>query len=227
MPGRHRDAITRPYLAVALLAGLLAVAGAGAALRPVTLALGPSAGGGTAGAVTAPSIAVGPSGGAAPAGTPSPAAPPSSAPPTTTAPNPAASPSRAASRTEQMENDVLAMVNTERARAEKPCAAVHLDTRLRTAARGHSTDMAQRNYFAHNTPEGKTPWDWAREAGYRNAIGENIAYGYRTAADVMRGWMNSPGHKANILNCAAKALGVGLAYNATGTPYWTQLFGSV
>ncbi|MBO3740117.1 CAP domain-containing protein, partial [Actinoplanes flavus] len=54
---------------------------------------------------------------------------------------------------------------------------------------------------------------------------ENIAYGYRTATDVVTGWMNSPGHRANILNCKSKTVGVGVAYATDGTPYYTQDFG--
>ncbi len=216
MPGRHRDPTAgRPYTVVALLAAIFLVAGAGALLRPTGSApsAAPAAAPGTAAGSTASA--------GMPAGSPTSAVP---APPTATAPG-APSPTRSASRVERMEDEVRTLVNVERGKAG--CAAVHSDSRLRTAARGHSADMAVRNYFDHNTPEGLTPWDRARRAGYQQAIGENIGYGYRTAADVMAGWMNSSGHRANILNCAARAIGVGLAYNAGGTPYWTQLFGSV
>lgn len=129
------------------------------------------------------------------------------------------------SASERMENEVTTLVNQERAKIG--CGAVHTDERLRTASRGHSTDMAVNDYFNHTGLDGSSPWDRSRAAGYNQAIGENIAFGYRTAADVMNGWMNSAGHKANILNCAARAIGVGVAFKADGTPYWTQLFGSV
>ena len=59
------------------------------------------------------------------------------------------------------------------------------------------------------------------------ASAENIAWGYRTAKDVVDGWINSPGHRANIVNCTSIAVGVGLAYKSDGTPYWTQDFGRV
>jgi len=118
--------------------------------------------------------------------------------------------------------EVVRLTNLERATAG--CAALHVDQRLTAAAQGHSADMATRNYFAHDTPEGKTPWDRAKAAGYADPSAENIAMGYRTPADVVTGWMNSPGHRANILNCASHAIGIG--YDQRGF-YWTQLFGFV
>jgi uncharacterized protein YkwD len=66
----------------------------------------------------------------------------------------------------------------------------------------------------------------AKAAGYSAPIAENIAWGYRDGAQVVTSWMNSPAHKANIVNCKAKAVGVGAAYAANGTPYYTQDFGS-
>jgi uncharacterized protein YkwD len=176
----------------------------------------------------------------APATTPSPAPPvisatpgaPASAPPTTGGrPSPRPSTGRsttpAAAGTSQvtrLENEVTAIVNQERAKAG--CGAVHTDERLRTAARRHSADMAENDYFSHTSQDGRSPWTRAEQAGYQQASGENIAYGQRTPAEVMEAWMNSPGHRANILNCASKAIGVGLAYRGR-TPYWTQLFGRV
>ncbi len=88
-------------------------------------------------------------------------------------------------------------------------------------------DQAEHNTMSHDGSNGSSPWDRSKAAGYNNAIGENVAMGYRDAAAVMDGWMNSPGHRANILNCDAKAIGVGLAKASDGSPYWTQLFGSV
>jgi uncharacterized protein YkwD len=117
---------------------------------------------------------------------------------------------------------VLDLTNTERAKAG--CGALRSDSRLAAAAQGHSADMAKRNYFSHDTPEGTSPWDRIKAAGYANPGAENIAYGYRTPADVMTGWMNSPGHRANILNCDFTTLGVGVHYG-TGGPWWTEDFG--
>jgi uncharacterized protein YkwD len=120
---------------------------------------------------------------------------------------------------------VVELVNGERAKAG--CGAVHSDSRLAAAAQGHSADMASRDYFDHTTPDGVDPWERAKAAGYDTPTGENIAMGQRTAEDVVDGWMKSPGHRANILNCDSRAIGMGLARNNGGTIYWTQMFGSV
>lgn len=88
--------------------------------------------------------------------------------------------------------------------------------------------MAATGDFGHTTRAGVTMRNRIEAAGYANwtTIGENIAFGYSTPAEVMVGWMNSPGHRANILNCAFKELGVGVARNSSGTLLWTQNFGS-
>jgi uncharacterized protein YkwD len=123
------------------------------------------------------------------------------------------------------EAQVATLVNTERAKAG--CAALVVDDRLTAAARAHSADMASRNYFSHTTPEGVDFATRITNSGYRwSGAGENIAKGQRTPQDVMTSWMNSPGHKANILNCGFKNLGVGVAADATGTLVWTQDFAS-
>ena len=122
-----------------------------------------------------------------------------------------------------LENEVTKIVNARR--AENGCGAVTTNEKLRTASRGHSQDMAKQDYFDHTSLDGRSPWDRAGAAGYKNAIGENIAKGQRTAAQVMESWMNSDGHRKNILNCAAKEVGVGLAYDGN-TPIWTQMFGA-
>ena len=118
--------------------------------------------------------------------------------------------------------EVLRLTNAERAAAG--CGPLHADSRLAAAAQGHSADMASRRYFSHITPEGTTPWDRAREAGYDTPSAENIAMGYRTPADVVVAWMRSQDHRQNILNCSSHALGVG--FDPRGY-YWTQLFGYV
>lgn len=123
------------------------------------------------------------------------------------------------------EERVIALAN--RHRSAGGCGPVKLDTRLRTAARAHSADMAAKNYFSHTGADGSSPWDRAKRAGYSSPSGENIAMGQRSAEAVMQAWMNSDGHRKNILNCDSKAIGVGLRRNASGTPYWTQLFGFV
>ena len=122
-----------------------------------------------------------------------------------------------------LEDEVTALTNAER--AADGCEPVRTDERLRTAARGHSQDMATHDYFDHTGRDGRSPFDRMRDAGYPDGAGENIAYGYRTPADVMAGWMGSDGHRQNLLNCSHRAIGVGLAYDGDGRPYWTQNFG--
>jgi uncharacterized protein YkwD len=113
---------------------------------------------------------------------------------------------------------------TNKARATAGCAPLRLDARLRTAARAHSTDMGVHDYFSHTSPNGDTFADRIEAAGYPHPGAENIARGYQTASAVMNGWMNSDGHRANILNCGLRAIGVGV-YFGPGGPWWTQDFG--
>lgn len=122
------------------------------------------------------------------------------------------------------ENEVVRLTNAERAR--NGCSPLRTDERLRAAARGHSTDMATKGYFSHTAPNGSTFVDRARAAGYNSPGAENIARGQPTAAAVVRSWMNSEGHRANILNCSLRAIGVGVRFGAGG-PWWTQVFGRV
>jgi uncharacterized protein YkwD len=139
---------------------------------------------------------------------PSEPAPPS-APPSTPEPPPSAQPER-----------VVELVN--QARVEKGCAALLINEDITAAAVKHSSDMSDRNYFSHTTPEGVTFDERIKDAGYPLPGAENIARGQRSAAQVMDAWMNSAGHKANILNCDLKTIGVGLDIDGF---YWTQDFG--
>ncbi|RFU88517.1 CAP domain-containing protein [Streptomyces triticagri] len=120
------------------------------------------------------------------------------------------------------EAQVLALVNQERAKAG--CSPVRQDGDLAALAADFSKDMAARGFFDHTDPDGDTPWDRAKDAGISNLGGENIARGQANAQSVMDSWMNSPGHRANILNCDYKTLGVG-THMASGGPWWTQDFG--
>ncbi|TDB84572.1 hypothetical protein E1266_36590 [Actinomadura sp. 7K534] len=118
---------------------------------------------------------------------------------------------------------VIALVNKER--AKQGCRAVSADPLLTRAAQAHSADMKRRGFFDHTNPDGDDPGDRITATGYRwSTYGENIAQGQPTAASVMKAWMNSPGHRANILNCRFAEIGVGLV--ASGGPYWTQNFGT-
>lgn len=119
---------------------------------------------------------------------------------------------------------VLDLVNTERAR--NGCGALRESGQLRTAAQRHSDDMAARGYFDHTNPDGAGPGDRITAAGYRwRAYGENIAKGQQDARSVMTAWMNSSGHRANILNCTFTELGVEVRLGSGG-PWWTQNFGT-
>ncbi|MCX4450455.1 sigma-70 family RNA polymerase sigma factor [Streptomyces sp. NPDC087866] len=121
-------------------------------------------------------------------------------------------------------DQVLALVNTER--AKEGCGPVTGNDQLTTAAQRHSEDMAAHDYFSHTSQDGSGPGERITAAGYRwSTYGENIAKGQRTPADVMNSWMNSPGHRANILNCSFKELGVGIQ-DSPGGIVWTQDFGA-
>ncbi|MEV7081296.1 CAP domain-containing protein [Streptomyces sp. NPDC093516] len=117
---------------------------------------------------------------------------------------------------------VLSLVNQERAKVG--CSPVAANSALTDLAQSYSEDMAARGFFDHTDPDGRTPWDRAEKAGISNLGGENIARGQADAAAVMDAWMNSPGHRANILNCDFKTLGVGVELGSGG-PWWTQNFG--
>ncbi|MGW1536781.1 CAP domain-containing protein [Streptomyces aureus] len=117
---------------------------------------------------------------------------------------------------------VVALVNSERAKAG--CSPVTLNAKLSQAAQAHSADMASRNTMSHTGSDGSDPGQRITSAGYLwSAYGENVAYGYSTPEQVMAGWMASAGHKRNILDCGFKEIGVGVAQPGN---YWTQDFGT-
>jgi uncharacterized YkwD family protein len=96
---------------------------------------------------------------------------------------------------------------------------------LSRCARYKSQDMINKNYFAHNSPTYGTPFDMMKAFGLSySAAGENIAKGQRTAQEVVTAWMNSSGHRANILSPSYMEIGVGLAKDSAGRCYWTQMF---
>ena len=118
------------------------------------------------------------------------------------------------------ESEVVRLVNAERSKA----GLAHLtqDWQLSRVARYKSQDMKDLGYFSHTSPTYGSPFEMMKSFGitYRTA-GENIAKGYSTPEAVVKAWMNSPGHRANILNSSYTHLGVG--YVAQGS-YWTQMF---
>lgn len=118
------------------------------------------------------------------------------------------------------EQEVVRLVNAQRAQnGLKPLAE---NWELSRVARYKSADMASRRYFSHESPTYGSPYQMMRSFGisFRSA-GENIAYGQRTPAAVVAAWMNSSGHRANILNSSYTQIGVG--YHEAGN-YWTQMF---
>lgn len=176
-----------------------------------------------------PSASASPSPSASPSASPSPSATPSAkpapstkAPRKSTAPAPAPATPKAGDGHSAEEAAVLALVNQERAQAG--CGPVRANPPLAALAGAFSKDMATRGFFSHTDPDGNSPWDRATKAGISGLGGENIARGQGDADAVMKAWMNSPGHKANILNCEFRTLGVG-AHFAAGGPWWTQNFG--
>lgn len=107
-------------------------------------------------------------------------------------------------------NGLLADTNVQR--QENKLAALTLNPSLSQAAQAKANDMISRNYWSHTTPDGKEPWVFIDQTGYQyQAAGENLAYGFTTSNGTVSGWMNSPGHRANILNGGYSEVGFGIA----------------
>ena len=107
--------------------------------------------------------------------------------------------------------------------------ALDYNSLLERAAQGHAADMASKNYFSHTSLDGRTFSQRITAAGYAwRTAGENIAAGYATPEAVVQGWLQSPGHCANIMNPAFKEIGVGYSYGAASSygHYWVQDFGA-
>lgn len=121
------------------------------------------------------------------------------------------------------QNQVVSLVNSERAKAG--VRALTADAALMKTATLKSQDMVKNNYFSHTSPTYGSPFDLMNKYGisYRTA-GENIAMGQTSPTQVMNAWMNSAGHRANILNGSYTKIGVGVAQNSSGQYYWTQHF---
>ncbi len=149
--------------------------------------------------------------------TTTPTQPPSSEQTTSTRPATTVAPSTDARSFEQ---EVIRLTND--ARAGGGCAPLTHNDKLHAAALGHSVDMADNNYFSHTSQDGSTMTDRIERQGYAwRSLAENIAAGYRTPASVVDGWMNSKGHRDNIMNCNLTEIGVGFHKH-----YWTQNFGT-
>merc|ERR1712176_1071674 len=118
--------------------------------------------------------------------------------------------------------EMLNAVNAER--SNEGLGALCYNDKLINAAQIHSDDMASGNFLSHDGSDGSSPFERITDAGFSwNSAAENIAQGQQTVESVMTAWMNSSGHKANILSSFSKYFGLGLAYSGN-TPYWTQVF---
>ncbi|EAZ83435.1 CAP domain-containing protein [Lysinibacillus sp. FSL R7-0073] len=138
-----------------------------------------------------------------------PATPPTSSTPSTTT-----------SDVNAFEQEVVKLTNAERTKAG--LSPLQTDDKLMAAAREKSQDMQSNNYFSHTSPTFGSPFDRMKALGiaYKSA-GENIAQGQRSPQEVVQAWMDSPGHRANILN--GKFTHIGVGYVKSGN-YWTQQF---
>lgn len=129
----------------------------------------------------------------------------------------------AASSLKSYEDEVTRLINLERTKRGLP--ALTTNWQLARVARYKSQDMIDKNYFSHTSPTYGSPFTMMQNFGLRfSAAAENIAYGQRTPQEVVTAWMNSPGHRANILSASCTQTGVGAAKKANGTIYWTQMF---
>ena len=134
-----------------------------------------------------------------------------------------AEPETPAQSSASYEQQVLALVNEQR--ANYGLSPLSYSNELEAVAYAHSRDMAQNNYFNHTNLSGQSPFDRIKAAGisYRSAA-ENIAAGQKTPQEVVNAWMNSAGHRANILNSSVTKMGVGIYSGGSYGIYWTQLF---
>lgn len=122
-----------------------------------------------------------------------------------------------------LETEVIRLVNNERANAGR--SPLTENEQLSRVARLKSEDFIKNNYFSHNSPTYGSPFDMMRQFGISFiAAAENIASGQRSASEVMNTWMNSSGHRTNILNATYNQIGVGVARDNNGKLYWTQMF---
>ena len=134
-----------------------------------------------------------------------------------------------------IEAEVVAEVNIRRSQTAdcntmgtfESTGPLAMNAQLQCAARLHTVDMLERNFFDHVNPDGEEPWDRITETGYSwGTAGENIAAGQQTAQEVVAGWMSSDGHCANIMDPNFTEIGVGLVKGGSFGTLWTQVFAS-
>lgn len=152
--------------------------------------------------------------------------------PTTTTPAPPSSGGGGGATASAYELEVFRLTNEARATARKcgsaqraAVPALTYNNLLGAAARGHSADMAAKNYFDHTSKDGRSPWDRIEATGYKfRSAGENIAAGQQTPAAVVQAWLKSPGHCENIMSGSFTEIGVGYVTGGSYGKYWTQNF---
>ena len=123
---------------------------------------------------------------------------------------------------EEVRQRVIELVNAERARVG--CRPLRSDSRLTRSAQRHSEHMARTDTLTHEDPRGDL-LERTRAAGYgASAAAENVAAGYDSPEAAVAGWLASPGHRRNMLDCGLQDTGVGVIYGFDGRLYWTQQF---
>lgn len=160
---------------------------------------------------------------------PAPAPPtpePAPAPPVAPTPQPTPAPSAPVPGLDALERRIIELTNQERARAG--LEELTVNAKLSQAAEIHGSNMARLGVFAHVLPDTDTPSlaDRARRVDYSGTfVGENLAFNYVSAEAAMRAWMESPGHRANILRANFCEIGVAVVFDGDGQPYFVQVFG--
>ena len=120
-------------------------------------------------------------------------------------------------------NEVLRLVNIER--AKEGLCSLTMDSKLSKVAQIKSQEMVDYNYFAHNSPVSGTPFELMKSHGITYKVaGENLAKAYSNPEDVVKAWMDSAGHRKNIMNPRFTHLGMGIAKTSSGVHYWAQMF---
>jgi uncharacterized protein YkwD len=149
-------------------------------------------------------------------------------PPPAPAPTPTPTPPPPSNSTQETAAELAIVAAVNQQRAANGLAPLTVNPKLVEAAHIHANDMAQFDVMAHDLPGAALPTlrDRANFVGYNFlSMGENIAFNYPDTPSVMNAWMNSPGHRANILNSSYTEIGVGIAYDRGGMPYYCQDFG--
>lgn len=114
------------------------------------------------------------------------------------------------SKSDFSSSSLLSETNLKRAESQQ--TALSLSPQLAEAAQAKANDMVKADYWSHNAPDGKTPWSFIAASGYQyQTAGENLAYGFDSASEAVKGWMNSQEHRDNILNASYREVGFGVA----------------